>query len=88
MFLRCSYFSPNLSLDVLIDLVLIQNNACITQFQINACFTLWETRESDVSQHARNNARSYLHMRVFNQARDVFITRQQTGMISLYNTRV
>ena len=28
MFLRCSYFSPNLSLDVLIDLVLIQNNAC------------------------------------------------------------
>ena len=29
MFLKCSYFSLNLSLDVLIDLVLIQNNACI-----------------------------------------------------------
>ena len=28
--LRCSYYSPNLSLDVLIDLVPIQNNACIT----------------------------------------------------------
>ena len=28
MFLRCSYFFPNLSLDVLIDLVLNQKNAC------------------------------------------------------------
>ena len=30
MFLRCSYFFPNLSLDVLIDLVLNQKNACTT----------------------------------------------------------
>ena len=29
MFLRCSYFFPNLSLDVLIDMVLNQKNACI-----------------------------------------------------------
>ena len=29
MFLRCSYFFPNLSLDVLIDLVLNQKNACM-----------------------------------------------------------
>ena len=29
MFLRCSYFFQNLSLDVLINKVLIQNNACI-----------------------------------------------------------
>ena len=29
MFLRCSYFCPNLSLDVLIDLVLNQKNACM-----------------------------------------------------------
>ena len=28
MFLRCSYFFPNLSLHVLIDLVLNQKNAC------------------------------------------------------------
>jgi len=28
MFLTCSYFFPNLSLDVLIDLVLNQKNAC------------------------------------------------------------
>jgi len=31
MFLRCSYFFPNLSLDVLIDLVLNQKNACISK---------------------------------------------------------
>ena len=48
MILRCSYFSPNLSLDVLIDLVLIQNNACIVfvllQFTlINILASLWKT---------------------------------------------
>ena len=37
MFLRCSYFSPNLSLDVLIDLVLIQNNACNSNFYARLC---------------------------------------------------
>ena len=34
MFLRCSYFFPNLSLDVLIDLVLNQKNACNPKLSI------------------------------------------------------
>ena len=36
MFLRCSYFFPNLSLDVLIDLVLNQKNACIVDDIVGA----------------------------------------------------
>ena len=34
MFLKCSYFFPNLSLDVLIDLVFNKNNACIRGAEI------------------------------------------------------
>ena len=35
MFLRCSYFFQNLSLDVLINKVLIQSNACTVGLSVH-----------------------------------------------------
>ena len=52
MFLKCSYFFPNLSLDVLIDLVLNQKNACTSNVDMENC-DHQRDREGQVSPYTR-----------------------------------
>ena len=63
MFLRCSYFFQNLSLDVLINKVLKQSNACSPSSKFHSCRYHGELRVGHILRSAPHHQRGHEHLR-------------------------